>query len=244
MSDVARHYDTLLAAHYSWMFGIAFDDKVAEQQTLLEEFGLPERRGTAIDLGCGPGFQSIALADAGFASVVAIDTCPALLTELEAQRGSRAIESVRGDLRDFARHAPAGGADLIVCMGDTLTHLEGRADVAQLIARAYAHLAPGGRFILTFRDLSSELVGTDRFIPVRADDDRIMVCFLEYEPETVVVHDLVHERTTSGWSLAKSSYRKLRLALNDIAAEMVRAGFEITRCGACGRLNAVVGVRP
>ena len=39
MSDVAKHYENLLARHYSWMVGAAFDAKVAEQQALLEELG-------------------------------------------------------------------------------------------------------------------------------------------------------------------------------------------------------------
>jgi len=37
MSDpVSAHYTNLLARHYSWMFGLSFDEKVTEQRTLLE----------------------------------------------------------------------------------------------------------------------------------------------------------------------------------------------------------------
>jgi hypothetical protein len=66
MSDVTRHYDTLLAQHYSWMTGVPFDIKVAEQRTLLEVLGMAGRSGVALDLGCGPGYQSAALAQLGF----------------------------------------------------------------------------------------------------------------------------------------------------------------------------------
>jgi hypothetical protein len=43
-------------------------------------------------------------------------------------------------------------------MGDTLAHLESRADVSKLFRNAHQALAPGGRLP---RDLSTELTGLD-----------------------------------------------------------------------------------
>ena len=43
-------------------------------------------------------------------------------------------------------------ADLILCMGDTLTHLD-TVDAVGALSRTVANrLAPGGRFVATFRD--------------------------------------------------------------------------------------------
>ena len=79
-------------------------------------------------------------------------------------------------------------------------------------------------FVITYRDLTKELFGTDRFIPVRSDENKIMTCFLEFENEdSVVVHDLVYMRRDSGWSLNKSSYRKLRLGIGWIREELSTA---------------------
>ena len=97
--------------------------------------------------------------------------------------------------------------------------------------------------MLTWRDLSIELTGTDRFIPVAADVDRVMTCFLEYEPGTVVVHDLVHVRDGAAWTLHKSSYRKLRLAVSWVVQELAGAGLRVAHNGPAGRLFAVVAVK-
>jgi hypothetical protein len=87
-------------------------------------------------------------------------------------------------------------------------------------------LAKGGRFVMTYRDLSHELAGLDRFIPVRSDENRLLTCFLEYEPESVKVHDLLYDRDAGGnWTFAKSWYPKLRLAPAWVADELGRAGF-------------------
>lgn len=67
-------------------FGLRFDDKVAEQRDLIEPLLTLQRRGPALDLGCGPGFQSFALAQIGFDPIYAIDTTQELLAELEVQR--------------------------------------------------------------------------------------------------------------------------------------------------------------
>ena len=170
----------------------------------------PTRSGRAVDLGAGCGFQSIPLARLGFA-VTAIDIDGKLLDELRRHAGEADIATVRGDLLDFERHVQ-GPIELAVCMVDTLVHLESKAAVKELFAKVHRALEPGGRFVITYRDLSREALELDRFIPVRADESAILTCFLEYEAETVKVHDLVYRKLGGEWTFAKSFYRKLRLA--------------------------------
>ncbi|XYH93932.1 class I SAM-dependent methyltransferase [Sorangium sp. So ce1128] len=227
MPTVADHYDKLLAEHYSRMFG-DHDAKVAEQRALLERLGLrPDGPSEAIDLGCGSGFQSLALAQLGF-RVTAVDTSDKLLAELAARRGQLPIETVQGDLLEaLERSGPV--CELAVCMGDTLPHLGSKADVERMFAGCARRLAPGGRLVLTFRDLTRELEGVDRFIPVHDSADVIMTCFLEYEPETVKVHDLVHTRGREDgrWRLSASFYRKLRLSPDWVSGRLEAAGFRV-----------------
>lgn len=244
MDDAGRHYEEVLAEHYTWMVGMPYSDKVAEQFALLAKLGVrPQTTDVALDLGSGPGYQSIALAKLGFSRVLAIDTSQALLDELAAEKGDQPIEPVRADLRALPKLVAPNGADAIVCMGDTLTHLGHRAEVSALFASAYIALAPGGIFVLSFRDLSVELSGLDRFLLVRADADRIMTCVLEYEPHSVVVTDLIHTRDGETWTLRKSSYRKLRLSPPDMATELREAGFAIRHQQPIGRLFVIAATK-
>jgi len=241
LSDVQSHYDDLLAAHYSWMSGMSFSDNVEEQNRLLKRLGFPtEAKGTAVDLGCGPGCQAVALCGLGYEAVIAIDTSQSLLDELRSSSEGRPIRPVLGDLRELRAFVGDAGADAIVCMGDTLTHLETQADVSRLLHTAYNTLRPGGRLALTFRDYSVELTGTDRFIPVRSDDRRIMLCALLYEPGHVVVNDLVYLRSDDGWQLHKSSYRKLRLIPSMIADELRQCGFSVELDEPINPMHAIV----
>jgi SAM-dependent methyltransferase len=232
MPTVADHYQQLLSEHYVWMFGVPFEEKVAEQKVLLHrvlgELQPPIEWGPALDLGSGPGFQSIALAQLGFSPVVAVDTSAELLAELKTRSDSNAIETRNADIAAlYAIDLPALPT-IAVCMGDTLTHLSSRQEVEKLFATVLNKLAPGGAFVLTYRDLTGELLGTDRFLSVRSDDQKIMTCFLEYEnQDSVVVHDLLHIRQPNGWTLEKSSYRKLRLSSEWVTDALRKAGFSI-----------------
>jgi hypothetical protein len=92
-------------------------------------------------------------------------------------------------------------------------------------AIATAHV----RTHILFRDYSVPLEGISRFIPVRSDERRILTCFLEYEEDTVVVHDLLHERSGDIWNTRVSSYRKLRLSTDRVIASLETSGFEVRR---------------
>lgn len=224
MASVEEHYEELLARHYSWMRG-DFDSKVRENLALFKEAGVsPRSSGKALDLGCGPGFQSIALAGLGFA-VVGVDTSGVLLEELRGRAGERGIQAVLGDMRDPEVYAAEGPFEVAVCMGDTLTHLGAKDEVEALIRDVRGVLEEGGALILEFRDYTVELKGADRMIPVRMEDDRIMATFLEYESECVNVHDVVFEKYAHGWEAKKSAYRKLRLGAEEVDSFLEGAGF-------------------
>lgn len=226
MSNATDHYENLLAEHYGWMFGVSPLAKAAEQRELLTRLNVT-RGELAVDLGAGSGFQSMALADMGFKRVVAIDTSAKLLQELRRNCGDRPVEPIEDDMMRISQHVTQGTADVVVCMGDTLPHLPAKEQVAWLFSEVFGALRPTGQFVLSFRDLSAELRGVDRFIPVRSDADKIMTCFLEYGPDVVMVHDLVHIREGGSWKLLKSTYPKLRLSTNEVRRNLEDVGFEV-----------------
>jgi len=226
VANVEQHYDEILSDVYSWMYG-GYDAALARYTEFFKSRGVtPSGSGRAVDLGAGCGFQSIPLARLGFA-VTAIDIDRKLLEELRRNAGDLDIAIVRGDLVHFARHVP-GSIELAVCMVDTLVHLESKAHAIALFSKVHRALEPGGRFVLTYRDLSREALELERFIPVRSDDTTILTCFLEYEPEAVKVHDLLYKKVDGQWTFRKSFYRKLRLAQTWVEEALRHAGFALT----------------
>jgi SAM-dependent methyltransferase len=227
MTTAREHYETLLADHYSWLFG-DFETRVQEQSSFFTTHGItpgePAKR-LAVDLGAGPGFQAIALARLGF-RVQAIDFSTKLVRELAERAAGLPVQAIEDDLLHFPHHV-IEAPELVTCMGDTLTHLDSLGTVRRLVASVRERIAPGGRFMVTYRDLSLELTGPDRILPVRSDDRTIFTCFLEYTPDRVNVHDIVHVRADGGWQMKASVYPKLRLARSTFEQWLRGAGFEI-----------------
>ena len=223
MATVEAHYQDVLSEIYSWMSG-GFDVQLAKNRSFFKTHNMqPKGSNLAIDLGAGCGFQSIPLAEMGY-SVTAIDLSDNLLKELKANDTTGTITIKRNDINNFDRYvaAPSG---LIVCMTDTLLHIESKGKVKELFKKAMDHLEHSGRFVITFRDLFNPLEDLDRFIPVRQDENTILTCFLEYELDTVKVHDLIYSLTNGHWKMKKSFYRKLRLSADWVKDQLVQVGF-------------------
>jgi len=221
MSTAREHYEALLAPVYLWMAGgldAALAAGAADVRCLLPG------AGPAVDLGAGFGMHAIPLARAGY-DVLAIDSSAQLLDVLRANSTGLPLRAVEADLLDFTRHLQSE-ARLIVCLGDTLTHLSELSQVERLFRDAAQSLGRGGRLVLTFRDYGHPPTGDARFIPVRSDADRIHTCFLEEQPRHMLVHDIVHERDGSAWRTKVGSYRKLRLLPATIESMLRQVGLE------------------
>jgi SAM-dependent methyltransferase len=228
MNTSSAHYATHLGPIYSWMLG-DIDAAFARSATEIDDLKLPEaNHGTAVDLGAGLGLHALPLARRGF-RVTAIDSCQVLLDELRSRTGTLAVTAVNADLADF-RAVVKEEPRVVVCMGDTLTHLPALSSVGSLLKDVAACLPRGGVFAATFRDYATRtLEGDKRFILVRADADRNMTCFLEYEDHQVIVHDLLNEKQDGRWRQTISSYPKLRLAPEWVASTLSELGFSVKR---------------
>jgi 2-polyprenyl-3-methyl-5-hydroxy-6-metoxy-1,4-benzoquinol methylase len=224
MNTMQAHYETHLGPVYAWMLG-SREAASKRSSAELDEMGLPAGSGAALDLGAGLGFHSVALAKRGF-KVTAIDSCRVLLDECRSRASGLPITVIEADMLGFAAHV-ATPCDVIICLGDTLTHLPTFGAVEALLRDAAAALCKGGMFAATFRDYASKtLEGNERFILVKRDENRILTCFLEYGSDRVMVHDVLTQREDEQWVQRVSSYPKLRLAPAWVIAKLEALGLQ------------------
>ena len=238
MASVADHYDRHLGEIYAWMQGGA-EAGFTRGREELRVLGVERVESRlAVDLGAGYGSHAVPLADLGWA-VIAVERCGPLLRELAHHAAGRTITVIDSDMSVFARHL-SRPVDLILCLGDTLTHLPDLPSVSGLLSAIATSLAPGGRFVTTFRDYTRTLNGDARFIAVRSEPAQILTCFLEYGENTLEVHDLIHRLTDGVWRLSVSSYPKLRLDPTWVARQLEESGLEVNSGTAANGMVRIV----
>jgi ubiquinone/menaquinone biosynthesis C-methylase UbiE len=112
-----------------------------ELDGLFERLGADPRGGTCVEVGCGPGRMTAALAER-FDRVVAVDVSPAMLEQARAAVPHHRVEfrAVSGERLDGV---PDASADVLVCYL-VLQHLPTRAAVLRNLAEFGRVLAPGG----------------------------------------------------------------------------------------------------
>ncbi len=254
MVSAEEHYDKHLGKFYSWMIG-EISENIQNQKIIFQKFGIvPRKSSYAVDLGCGNGIQSIALADLGF-SVCAIDFNDTLLSEFRSYADSEKIHIFRDRIENILKYAdkkqagfgvsegsPSRSAELIVCGGDTVSHLESFDVLEKFIEDCASSLCTGGKFFLSFRDYSEELKENARFISVKNDESRILTCFLEYFREYVSVTDILYEKKENRWDQKISSYRKLRISVEQMKSLLLRKNFRIEAVEK-GRMNILIGAK-
>jgi SAM-dependent methyltransferase len=236
--SVKDHYKNLLGNYYSWMIG-DFETKQQEFLDFLVQNEFKETKtGCALDLGAGNGIQSVALLKLGY-QVIAIDFNPQLLEELRINSLGKAIDIVEGDILEFKNYTKKA-FDVIVCSGDTIAHLPSLKDLEILVSDIVESLAPGGRVILSFRDYTNALKDENRFIPVKSDDSRIAICFLEYEENRVKVSDVLYEKSADGWVQKVSQYYKIRIFPSVVEALLIKHGLTIKLNRIHQRMNTII----
>jgi 2-polyprenyl-3-methyl-5-hydroxy-6-metoxy-1,4-benzoquinol methylase len=238
---VKQHYDNHLGEFYEWMTGDAEDLQQEWQTYFMQHTPAVRQESVAVDLGAGHGLQTVALANLGY-SVKAIDFNKQLLTSLNRRAEQKYIQVIEDDFIHFKKHC--GSASLIVCLGDTIAHLESISQLKTLLADCFEVLNNGGQLILSFRDYSYALTDTARFIPVKSDDDKILTCVLDFTIDSVLVTDLLHVKQNNQWVQKISSYRKLRLTVAQVEEWVTSTGFSIILNQVYKRMHHIIAVKP
>lgn len=219
------HYNDHLSKFYAWMVGDFNQQVKSFHEFLLSQEMIHGYHKTALDLGSGHGIQSVALAKAGY-DVTAVDFCEPLLTSLSKYKKELTIDTVEHDMLEYVLLNPKVH-DLIICWGDTLTHLEDKLQLNIFLRTCCQSLESDGRLLLSFRDYSKAFIDESISIPVKETSDRKLTCHLHYEEFRVKVRDEFSFLHQDQWHTKTSEYFKIRINPNDVVKKLRDHGLRI-----------------
>jgi SAM-dependent methyltransferase len=146
-------WDALAAAETATVVGEPARG-TAELEALFGRLGADPRGGACLEIGCGPGRMTGALAER-FQTVLAVDVSPAMLARARAVTSAANVEfrSVSGERLDAV---PDASADVAVCYL-VLQHLPSRRVVESYLRELGRALRPGGEAFVQLPVLESGL---------------------------------------------------------------------------------------
>jgi len=250
-ASVSDFYDEL-ASHYHLIFE-DWDRTIERQGQALTEIiraQWPSHR-TVLDLCCGIGTQSMALAQHGFV-VTGSDLSRDAVARAVSEAATRGLD-IRFSVCDM-RHARAhhgGGFDLVVSCDNAVPHLLTDQEIVLALGQMVECLRPGGGCLLTVRDYDREPRGRNLFKPlaVATRNGRRTAVFQiwdfegeHYDFTMYFIEDDLATRQVRSWA---SRSRYYAIGTDRLLALMRQAGFERTqRIDGAIHQPVLVGTRP
>jgi SAM-dependent methyltransferase len=202
---------------------------------LLRSLPAPPRR--ALDLACGTGAASLALATAG-ARVVGVDRSRAMLRIARARARDRGL-SVRWVAADIRRLGQAPAArdalrpasfDLITCLYDSLNYLTGPDDLAAACAGVARLLRPGGRFVFDLNTAHEFASWDDTDQVVFDTPDLLVYNRLSYDAERRIARGRIvwFVREIERWWRDEETHAERAWGDDEVVAALGAAGLRVT----------------
>ncbi len=168
-----------ISASYDEMFNFEQDLKAAETIVTALKKRFPFRK--ALDIGCGTGSFTIALARKGI-TATGMDLSASMLAE--ARKNSLAYETdidlVYSGMTEMSANI-TDKFDLIICMGNTLPHLLNKDDLFTMLSSCRELLNPGGHLVFGLLNYDRILEKQERIVGITRNADHEFVRFYDFE---------------------------------------------------------------
>jgi glycine/sarcosine N-methyltransferase len=164
----------------------------------------PEEAGLILDVACGIGTQSLALAALGY-SVEGSDISAAEVARAQREAASRGLKcSFRVDDMRTLRTASIGRYGAVIAMDNALPHLDSDDDIRAAFTAMRMRLLPGGKVLVSVRDYARHLKEKHTCTPpvFYSDNGRRRIVFQVWDwidERRYAVHLYVTQDTAEGW---------------------------------------------
>lgn len=195
-----------------------------------------------LDLGCGTGRLTLALARAGY-DVTGVDPARASLDRARTKHGAAAVRWIEGSAEDL----PAGPFDAALMTSHVSQFVVDEDDWRRALSSLHAGLVPGG--VLIFDSLDPDDRRWERWTPDETRRDVVLVdgtpvrtwtevTAVEGDPATPLVSFTHHYVLGDGTTLHGTATMRMR-SVDDLREGLVGAGFVVDEVFGGWRRQAV-----
>ena len=152
------------------------------------------KKGFAADIGCGIGLDSIALARNGH-NVSAFDISPQMIesAKINSEKNNLQIDFKVSSIASISKTYEAK-FDYVVCVGNTIAHLNGKQLQSALI-KIHALMKPGGKVILHILNYNRILRLNSRINNIANREGKIIIRFYDFFKKFIRFNILVFDQS-------------------------------------------------
>ena len=205
-----------------------------------------------LDVACGTGKHALALAERGYA-VVGVDLSSGMIERARANAAAAGVDvrfevagfgelavTLRGRVPQLGKPGPEApgspvsrpGFDAVLCLGNSLPHLQTRDELAAALADFAACLRTGGLLLIQNRNFDAVMARRDRWMPLQAHQESgqewLFVRFYDFEPGGRLTFNVLtlQRQEGGGWTQHLTSTGLWPLTQRELTAALEAIGFD------------------
>ncbi|MFX1482159.1 MAG: class I SAM-dependent methyltransferase [Promethearchaeota archaeon] len=221
---------------------LAYDDAIDWKARLAREMPfiisrLGDPRGKhVLDLACGTGRHSVALALQG-AETVGIDNSEVMISRAIDHASSNGVSStfLLGEMKDLSSIV-TGTFDLAICLGNSLALLDSFSDLEEVLSSVYSSLSKDGIFIAQVLNFQEIHKTGFRFFPQKGGrmatgEEVVFSRFYEHSdpPRSSTLVMSAQIKIKGEWTSRISTQKVLNLTSDLLMHHLAQTGFGETK---------------
>jgi glycine/sarcosine N-methyltransferase len=229
-------YDSLSSDYdrfVNWSSRLSFEMPFIETQ--LASLAAGSRPLRVLDAACGTGMHAIELARRGHLAAGA-DYSPGMI-ERARQNAHEAGQVIDFQIAGFGELARKfNGFDALLCLGNSLPHVAGLAELTRTLEDFALVLRPDGLLLLQNRNFDLVLNRQERWMAPESaqQDDRecLFVRFYDFDPDGLITFNILTLTRQNGlpWQQKVDSTRLYPLRRSELLQSLKQAGFRRFTC--------------
>ena len=224
-----KSFDELALAYDN---SIDWDSRLSREMPFLQSVMAESSSSRVLDMACGSGRHSVALASLG-CQVVAFDASERMITAARnhARDSKVEVEFQIADMQSFSS-VVEGLFDVVLCLGNSLALLPNIEVLHNVVEAVHSVLSPSGSFIFQVLNFEEILNSGFRFFPIKGGktatgDEVVFSRFYEHSDKhwSTLVATSFSKRGID-WETAISTQRVLHTNKDMVKKALTNAGFK------------------
>jgi len=219
---------------------VNWKNRLAFEMPFIEKAITQARRGSqnpaVLDAACGTGMHAIALAKLGY-TVSGADLFPEMIVRAK-QNAANAGVNVHFEPSGFGsleKTFGSGNMDALVCLGNSLPHVEGTVGLESAVRDFAAVLRSGGVLLLQSRNFDKVMQEKMRWMDPQShhEDGKewVFIRFYDFQPDGHIQFNILtlYREDSDGWQQTLRTTRLYPVLQAELEHVLQQAGFKDIR---------------